>query len=101
MSISLSNGHAWPPFGLSEPDDPEVWGREELEAMNAIFVAALEEAFRSGREHRASACTEFRVARGSPAVARARAKRLVEEARWGVATKGATYVAAALAADRY
>jgi hypothetical protein len=53
--------------------------------MDASFAAALEEAFRAGLERRSSACAEYRVARGSPAVAvaLARAKRLVE-ARAGV-----------------
>jgi hypothetical protein len=39
--------------------DPGDWTKEELEAMDARFVAALERAFRSGREHRESACAEF------------------------------------------
>jgi hypothetical protein len=42
---------------LYEPDDGRYgdWSKEELEAMNSRFVAALEQAFLSGQEHRESA----------------------------------------------
>lgn len=39
--------------------DDGVWSREELERMDARFVAVLEAAFNSGLESRASACAEI------------------------------------------
>jgi hypothetical protein len=41
----------------AEPEDElnGGWTREQLEAMNAVFVAALEKAFELGLESRASA----------------------------------------------
>jgi hypothetical protein len=76
MSILLSNGLAWPPFYSSEPVDEGGWTREELEEMDASFCAALERAFDSGEECRASACTAFDIRRGSPLLARQRARRM-------------------------
>ena len=48
-------------IGDAEPDDRRHgdWTRAQLEKMNARFIAAVERAFRRGREHRQSAAAEF------------------------------------------
>jgi hypothetical protein len=49
---------------LVDPDEDRRcggWSQEELEAMNARFAAALEEAFRLGLEHRASAANQVKL----------------------------------------
>jgi hypothetical protein len=45
----------------TQPDDRLYgdWTRAKLEKMNARFIAAVERAFRRGREHRQSAAAEF------------------------------------------
>jgi hypothetical protein len=46
---------------LYDPDENRHcggWSREELEAMNARFAAALEAAFQSGQERRESAAAQ-------------------------------------------
>lgn len=80
MSIFSCNGHALAAPDAPESGEPGCWTRDEFVEMDARFAAALESAFRSGEESRASARTEYDVARGSPAVALARARRLTEEA---------------------
>jgi hypothetical protein len=87
MFNSLLNGHAWPYFRPTFGPDDKLnggWSREELEAMDARFVAALEVAFHSGQEQRNSAAAEFRGAKkGSAELARQRAGQLVEAAQSG------------------
>ena len=48
-------------IGDAEPDDRRHgdWTRAKLEKMNARFIAAVERAFRRGRERRQSAAAEF------------------------------------------
>jgi hypothetical protein len=48
---------------LYEPEDEPNggWTREQLEAMDALFVAALEKAFESGLESRASASGQVKL----------------------------------------
>ena len=45
----------------TQPDDRLYgdWTRAKLEKMNARFIAAVERAFRRGRERRQSAAAEF------------------------------------------
>jgi hypothetical protein len=80
MFNSLLNGWSY----LTYNPDEELtggWSREELEAMDARFVAALEQAFRSGRECRNSARAKIGgMSKGSPALARQRARQLMEAA---------------------
>jgi hypothetical protein len=80
MFNSLLNG--WSYLTYNPEDEPNGnWCREELEAMDARFVAALEVAFHSGQEQRNSASAEFRgVRKGSAGLARQRARQLVEAA---------------------
>jgi hypothetical protein len=42
-------------------DELETWTRQELEAMNARFVAQLEQAFELGLESRASAAGQIKL----------------------------------------
>jgi hypothetical protein len=76
MSDFLSNGHAWPYLTYNPDDELDgIWTREQLVEMDARFVAALEEAFRSGQQHRNSAGAEIGgISNGSPALARQRAR---------------------------
>ena len=48
---------------LYEPEDEVdgVWSREQLLEMDARFVAALEQAFRLGHEHRTSAAGQVKL----------------------------------------
>lgn len=42
-------------------DELQTWSKEELEAMNARFVAALERAFECGAESRESAADQVKL----------------------------------------
>jgi hypothetical protein len=48
----------------ADPEIPELhgsWSREQLETMNAQFVAAMERAFELGLESRASAASQVKL----------------------------------------
>src|SRR5262245_49530730 len=64
-----------------EPGDEQVgdWSRSELENMDSRFVAAVEQAFASGRESRAAAAATVRVESSSN---RRRAEETVIEKAW-------------------
>ena len=68
---------------------------EPIAEMNGRFVAALEQAFCSGQEHRKSACAEFgEISNGSPALAWQRARQLtatVHELLYRPAAGGLVY----------
>jgi hypothetical protein len=54
------NGHNY----LTDPNEDlgeGTWTREQLEAMDALFVAALEKAFALGLESRASAAGQIKL----------------------------------------
>jgi hypothetical protein len=55
MSLLSGAGLRYTPSFPMPGDECEAWSREELEAMNTRFVAALERAFELGLESRASA----------------------------------------------
>ena len=42
-------------------DECETWTREQLETMNALFIAPLEQAFELGLESRASAAGQVQL----------------------------------------
>src|SRR5262249_50965493 len=50
-----------PHYALLPEDERETWTREQLEAMDARFSAALEEAFRLGLESRESAAGQVKL----------------------------------------
>jgi hypothetical protein len=67
MSI-LSSARLRTPLHFMPEDELETWSREELEAMNARFVAQLEQAFELGLESRASAAGQVKLPASSGAV---------------------------------
>ena len=69
-----------------EVDHEGAWSREQLEAMDARFAAALNRAFELGLESRASATATVAVSEGSLLVACYRATalaRCASGAPWG------------------
>jgi hypothetical protein len=51
-------------FVLSDQDGP--WSYDQLQAMNAEFIAKIEQAFESGRDRRSSAENEVKVRTAMP-----------------------------------
>ena len=55
------NGHNHCLYALLPGDEQETWTKEQLEQMNARFIAALERAFELGLESRASARRDVKL----------------------------------------
>jgi hypothetical protein len=80
MFNSLLNG--WSYLTYNPEDEHGTWTYEQLEEMNNRFVAALEQAFRSGQERRKSAAAEVGgIKNGAAGLAQQRSRQLVEAAR--------------------
>ena len=63
--LNQLNGHHWPYLTYDPNDDRDgPWTREELEAMNARFIEAMERAFELGLESRGSAANQITLKRG-------------------------------------
>jgi hypothetical protein len=79
--LNQLNGYSWPYLTYNPEDEHGTWTREQLIEMDARFVAALEQAFRSGQERRESAAAEVGGIKNGPiALARQRTRELVTEA---------------------
>jgi Trypsin-like peptidase domain len=72
----------WSYLTYNSEDEHGTWTYEQLEEMNDRFVAALEQAFRSGQERRESAAAEIGgIKNGAAGLAQQRSRQLVEAAR--------------------
>jgi len=73
----------------AEDPEPGAWSREALEAMDARFVAALEQAFELGLESRTSAAGEIKL---KPSLGPRRVTPLTREIQEGLWRSSASVV---------